>query len=58
MMANELANKLKCHIMRHGDCVVLIDGKDIEDTFWLRDPSCKRDIVEIRPIKKVKRGKK
>ena len=52
MTVNELANKLKCHVMRHGDCIVVIGGKEVDNIVWMDDPSYKREVVEIRPISK------
>ena len=57
MTTNELANKLRCHVARHGDCEVLIDVTRTEDQFlqpaeivWLDDPTLKRKVLVIRGL--------
>lgn len=34
MTANELANQLKCHVARHGDCKVCCNGRRVDKSYF------------------------
>ena len=54
MTANELANQLKCHIARHGDCIIVSGGREIESAIYFNKTPQERECVELT-LKEIKR---
>jgi len=57
MTANDLANELKCHVMRYGDCIVVSGGREICDSIHLAKTKQEREVVDLtlKPIKKARK---
>jgi len=54
MTTNDLANKLFCHVARHGDCKVVCDGREIDSSYHF-DKTPQEDECVCLSLKPIKR---
>lgn len=58
MTANELANTLKCHVARFGDCIVVCDGREVGAAYHFDKTRQERKCVCLSLLPVHKKGEK